>query len=155
MYSTLLKNNVNSGLLEDQVRLKDEEIRNKMTKRPITPPPSHSHMMPAEPLPEIIPPKQEFRQDVVLPRPEMSQPNPIREPVPKVGQYKQNNDNVLIMIIRFEKLKLLKMNRFYMILISRKNQPTSLLFVQTFRLLTRKKSQKPIFTVNIVKNGEK
>ena len=60
-------------------------------------------MMPAEPLPEIIPPKQEFRQDVVLPRPEMSQPNPIREPVPKVGQYKQNNDNVLIMIIRFEK----------------------------------------------------
>ena len=103
MYSTLLKNNVNSGLLEDQVRLKDEEIRNKMTKRPITPPPSHSHMMPAEPLPEIIPPKQEFRQDVVLPRPEMSQPNPIREPVPKVGQYKQNNDNVLIMIIRFEK----------------------------------------------------
>ena len=94
---------INSGLLEDQVRLKDEEIRNKMTKRPITPPPSHSHMMPAEPLPEIIPPKQEFRQDVVLPRPEMSQPNPIREPVPKVGQYKQNNDNVLIMIIRFEK----------------------------------------------------
>ena len=46
-------------------------------------------MMPAEPLPEIIPPKQEFRQDVVLPRPEMSQPNPIREPVPKVGQYKR------------------------------------------------------------------
>ena len=74
----------NSGLLEDQVRLKDEEIRNKMTKRPITPPPSHSHMViPTETLPEIVPPKQEYKTDFVIQRAEIPQPT-IKEPAPKV-----------------------------------------------------------------------
>ena len=78
----------NSGLLEDQVRLKDEEIRNKMTKRPITPPPSHSHMViPTETLPEIVPPKQEYKTDFVIQRAEIPQPT-IKEPAPKVSSRK-------------------------------------------------------------------
>ena len=79
---------INSGLLEDQVRLKDEEIRNKMTKRPITPPPSHSHMVIPETLPEIVPPKQ---QDFVIQRAEVPQLT-IKEPAPKVS-FTENIDN--------------------------------------------------------------
>ena len=54
-----------------------------MTKRPITPPPSHSHMVIPETLPEIVPPKQEYKQDFVIQRAEIPQPT-IKEPAPKV-----------------------------------------------------------------------
>ena len=72
-----------SGLLEDQVKLKEEEIRNKMTKRPITPPPSHSHMEIPAALPEILPPnKQEPKQDLVVKKDDVA-----KEPAPKVCRY--------------------------------------------------------------------
>jgi len=81
------------GLLEDQVRLKDEEIRNKMTKRPITPPPSHSHMVIPETLPEIVPPKQ---QDFVIQRAEVPQLT-IKEPAPKVRKIETpDNEQILL-----------------------------------------------------------
>lgn len=84
------------GVLEDQVRLKDEEIRNKMTKRPITPPPSHSHMVISETLPDVISPKQAYKQDFVTQRAEIPQPT-IHEPVPKVRKIETpENEQILL-----------------------------------------------------------